>query len=59
VRPVQALALNLGYRKAIDNPLPGWPIPNGDRNAIIDWKLQSQQAAQAHRLADASASRDG
>jgi radical SAM superfamily enzyme YgiQ (UPF0313 family) len=41
VRPVQALALNLGYRKAVDNPLPGWPIPNGDRNAAIDWRPQA------------------
>ena len=33
VRPLQSLALNWGYRRALGNPLPGWPIPGGDRGA--------------------------
>jgi radical SAM superfamily enzyme YgiQ (UPF0313 family) len=37
VRPLQSLALNWGYRRALDNPLPGWPIPGGDRGADLDW----------------------
>jgi radical SAM superfamily enzyme YgiQ (UPF0313 family) len=27
VRPLQTVALNLGYRRAINNPIPGHPIP--------------------------------
>jgi radical SAM superfamily enzyme YgiQ (UPF0313 family) len=30
VRPLQTLALNLGYRRAIGNPIPGRPIPAGE-----------------------------
>jgi radical SAM superfamily enzyme YgiQ (UPF0313 family) len=37
VRPLQSLALNWGYRRALDNSLPGWPIPDGDRGAVLDW----------------------
>jgi hypothetical protein len=37
VRPIQSLVLNGGYRRALQQPLPGWPIPGGDRSAAIDW----------------------
>ena len=37
VRPLQSLALNLGYRRALSNRLSGWPIPGGDRGAELDW----------------------
>ena len=37
VRPLQSFALNWGYRRAIENALPGWPIPHGERSAALDW----------------------
>jgi hypothetical protein len=37
VRPLQSLALNWGYGRAIENALPGWPIPRGERSAALDW----------------------
>ncbi len=36
-RPLQTLALNWGYRRALNNPLPGWPIPDGDPGVNLDW----------------------
>jgi radical SAM superfamily enzyme YgiQ (UPF0313 family) len=39
VRPVQSFALNWGYRQAIDNALPGWPIPGAPRSAALDWPV--------------------
>jgi radical SAM superfamily enzyme YgiQ (UPF0313 family) len=37
VRPLQSLALNWGYRRAVDNALPGWPIPGNHTGEVIDW----------------------
>jgi radical SAM superfamily enzyme YgiQ (UPF0313 family) len=37
VRPLQSVALNWGYGRAIGNALPGWPIPGGARSEAIDW----------------------
>jgi radical SAM superfamily enzyme YgiQ (UPF0313 family) len=37
VRPLQSLALNWGYRRALGNRMPGWPIPGGDRGVDLDW----------------------
>jgi len=42
VRPLQSLALNGGYRRALGNPLPGWPIPGGDRGAELDWPSEGR-----------------
>lgn len=39
VRTVQSLALNWGYRRAVDNTLPGWPIPGGVRSPAVDWPM--------------------
>ncbi len=41
VRPVQSLALNWGYRRAIGNALPGWPIPGGVRDSAVDWPART------------------
>ncbi len=37
VRTLQSWSLNWGYARAIDNPLPGWPIPGVRRDANLDW----------------------
>jgi hypothetical protein len=37
VRPLQSLALNWGYARAVGNALPGWPIPGAERSETIDW----------------------
>jgi radical SAM superfamily enzyme YgiQ (UPF0313 family) len=37
VRTLQSLVLNWGYARAVDNELPGWPIPGGTRTAEVDW----------------------
>jgi len=37
VRPLQSFALNWGYGRALENALPGWPIPGGERSAAVDW----------------------
>ena len=37
VRPMQSFALNWGYGRALENALPGWPIPGGERSAALDW----------------------
>jgi radical SAM superfamily enzyme YgiQ (UPF0313 family) len=37
VRRGQSLALNWGYRRAVRNALPGWPIPGGVRHSGVDW----------------------
>jgi radical SAM superfamily enzyme YgiQ (UPF0313 family) len=44
VRPLQSFALNWGYGRAVDNALPGWPIPGGVRSAEIDWPGRPQGA---------------
>jgi radical SAM superfamily enzyme YgiQ (UPF0313 family) len=48
VRPLQALVLNLGYRRTTNNRIPGYPIPktwlaNGNREPVtsrvtLDWR---------------------
>jgi len=37
VRTLQSSALNWGYARALDNPLPGWPIPGDRRGQALDW----------------------
>jgi radical SAM superfamily enzyme YgiQ (UPF0313 family) len=37
VRPVQSFALNRGYRRAVDNVVPGWPIPGARPSLAVDW----------------------
>lgn len=29
--------LNWGYARALDNPVPGWPIPGGKRDVALHW----------------------
>jgi radical SAM superfamily enzyme YgiQ (UPF0313 family) len=36
VRPLQALALNWGYARALDNAVPGSPIPSPETDAAIE-----------------------
>jgi radical SAM superfamily enzyme YgiQ (UPF0313 family) len=40
VRPLQSLALNWGYGHAVDNALPGWPIPGAEHCAAVDWRAR-------------------
>jgi hypothetical protein len=42
VRTGQSLALNWGYRWAVDNAVPGWPIPGGVRNPAVDWPARNR-----------------
>jgi len=50
VRALQSLVLNWGYARAVDNALPGWPIPGGTRTAEVDWPGRTRrQAAVASR----------
>jgi len=37
VRTLQSCLLNWGYARAIDNPVPGWPIPGGRHDQALDW----------------------
>jgi radical SAM superfamily enzyme YgiQ (UPF0313 family) len=45
VRRGQSFALNWGYRRAVDNPLPGWPIPGGERSSALDWPARKGRLA--------------
>lgn len=37
VRTLQSWLLNWGYARALDNVIPGWPIPHGRRDHAVDW----------------------
>ena len=37
VRTLQSLVLNWGYARAVNNEVPGWPIPGGARTEEVDW----------------------
>ncbi len=39
VRTLQSCVLNWGYARALDNPVPGWPVPGGRRDAVLDWAV--------------------
>jgi radical SAM superfamily enzyme YgiQ (UPF0313 family) len=41
VRTLQSFALNWGYRRAVGNVLPGWPIPGGVRSRAVEWVRSS------------------
>lgn len=50
VRPLQSLTLNWGYGRAVENALPGWPIPGAERSLTIDWPRGRTQPGLAARL---------
>ncbi len=36
-RAAQSAVLTWGYHRTVENRIPGWPIPGGDRAAPLDW----------------------
>jgi len=43
VRAPQSLVLNWGYARALDNAVPGWPIPGARRSEALDWPVVSSR----------------
>ena len=39
IRSPQSLVLNWGYARALDNAVPGWPIPGARRSDALDWPV--------------------